>query len=92
MLKYNNEIQEGYHNRLKNKLYGLLCEFEKDREWESFLNSILMELLGFDEAEHTISYYELYHKISSLRFLRYKYFRQTIFDAMSLLDRMNEDR
>ena len=40
------EIVEGYNNRLKNKLFGLLCEFEKEGEWESFLESIQLELLG----------------------------------------------
>ena len=36
--------QEGYTNKLKNKLFGLLCEFEKNREWEKFLDSIIIEL------------------------------------------------
>lgn len=89
MSEYSSALLEGYHNKLKNKLFGLLCEFEKNREWESFLNSILIELQGFDEENKTINYYILYHKIASLRFLSYKYFRQTIFDAMSLLDKMS---
>ena len=38
--------QEGYANKLKNKLFGLLCEFEKNREWEKFLDSIIIELMG----------------------------------------------
>lgn len=88
MLDYKEEVSQGYRNKLKNKLFGLLCEFEKDREWESFLNSILIELQGFDEDDRTINYYILYHKLAALRFLSYKYFRQTIFDAMSLLDKM----
>lgn len=81
----NNFIQEGYNNKLKNKLYGLLCEREKDREWEKFLDSILIELLGYPEEQKTINYYMLYYKLSSLRYLRYDYFRTTIFDAMNLI-------
>ena len=42
-------IQEGYNNKLKNKLFGLLCEFEKNRDWEKFLDSILTELIGVPE-------------------------------------------
>lgn len=80
-------IQEGYNNRLKNKLFGLLCEFEKGRDWEKFLDNILIELYGYSEEEKTINYYVLVHKIESLRFLRYEYFRTTIFDIMSLLGR-----
>lgn len=87
-MEYISEVKEGYSNKLKNKLFGLLCEFEKNREWEKFLDSILIELQGFDEDEKTINYYILYHKIASLRYLRYEYFRTTIFDCMSLLSNM----
>ena len=41
------EFAEGYINKLKSKLFGLLCEFEKNGEWEKFLDSIITELLGF---------------------------------------------
>lgn len=80
-------VQIGYNNKLKNKLFGLLCEFEKGREWEKFLDSILTELLGVEESERTINYYILYYKISSLRYLKYEYFRSTVFDCMSLLSK-----
>lgn len=85
-----NEVNEGYNNKLKNKLYGLLCEREKsdknnNNEWEKFLDSILIELMGYREEEKTINYYVLYTKISSLRYLRFSYFRKTIFDCMSLV-------
>ena len=84
-------VQMGYNNKLKNKLFGLLCEFEKGREWEKFLDSILTELLGVEESERTINYYILYYKISSLRFLKYEYFRSTVFDCMSLLSKELEN-
>lgn len=80
-------VKEGYGNKLKNKLFGLLCEFEKGREWEKFLDSIIIELLGYSDDEKTINYYILFHKISSLRYLRYEYFRSTIFDCMSLISK-----
>jgi len=81
------DIQEGYSNKLKNKLYGLLCEYEKNGEWEAFLDSILVELEGIPEDQRSINYYSLYYNISSLRHLSYKYFRSTIFSCMSLLGR-----
>lgn len=80
-------VKEGYINKLKNKLFGLLCEYEKNRDWEKFLDSILIELQGYPEEEKTINYYILFYKLSSLRFLNYKYFRSTIFDAMNLLEK-----
>lgn len=79
---------EGYNNKLKSKLFGLLCEYEKDREWEKFLDSIVIELEGFPEELRTINYYILSHKLSSLRYLSYKYFRSTIFDCMELISKV----
>ena len=78
-------MQEAYNNKLKSKMFGLLCEYEKGREWEKFLDSILIELLGYSDEEKTINYYILYYKLSSLRYLKYEYFRTTIFDCMNLL-------
>ena len=85
------DVQEGYRNRLKSKLFGLLCEFEKGGEWEPFLDSILIELNGIPENRRTINYLTLCNKINSLRFLRYEYFRSTVFDCMSLLSREDSD-
>lgn len=80
-------MQEAYNNKLKNKLFGLLCEREKGRDWEKFLDSIIIELMGYDENQKTINYHILLHKLSSLRFLRYEYFRSTIFDCMDLISK-----
>ena len=85
------DVQEGYRNRLKSKLFGLLCDFEKGGEWEPFLDSILIELNGIPEDRRTINYLTLCNKINSLRFLRYEYFRTTVFDCMSLLSREDSD-
>lgn len=79
------DFSEGYRNKLKNRLYGLLCEFEKDGEWEPFLDSILIELMGYTEEMKTINYYVLFYNLSSLRYLKYSYFRKTIFNCMNLL-------
>ena len=89
-MDYIPEVLEAYNNKLKSKLYGLLCEYERGRDWQGFLDSILIELEGFDVDERTIDYYSLYHKLSSLKFLNYTYFRKTIFDCMSLLSRGEE--
>ena len=85
----NNESYEGYVNKLKNRLFGLLCEREKNGEWEKFLDSILIELYSFPDEGKTINYYTLYAKLSSLKYLRYDYFRSTIFSCMSLLGKDN---
>ena len=81
--------QEGYRDKMKNRLYGLLREREKDGEWEKFLDSILIELLGYKEELKTIEYYTLFNKLSACRFLSFKYYRKTIFDCMNLFDRID---
>ena len=86
----NNQVQEAYQNKLKSKLFGLLCEREKGREWEKFLDTILIELTGFPEKEQTINYFRLYHKTSSLRYLRYEFFRKTIFECMNLISNLED--
>lgn len=81
------QIKEAYNNKLKSKLFGLLCEREKGRDWEKFLDSILIELMGYGEEDKTINYYTLYHKLSTLKYLRYEYFRGVIFDCMDLISK-----
>jgi hypothetical protein len=90
-MKISLTINDALSSKLKNQLYGLLCEYEKDREWESFLDSIIIELLGYPEEEKTASYYRLFHKVSSLRYLSYKYFRTTIFDCMNLISKVSNN-
>ena len=85
------EVQEGYNNKLKNRLYGLLCEFEKGGEWEAFLDAILIELEGIPDDQRSINYLSLYYNISSLRHLRYEYFRSTIFSCMSMLGKIGNE-
>ena len=80
-----------YGEKIRSQLFGLLCEYEKDRNWERFLDSILIELLNIDEEKKTDIYYKLYSKISSLRYLSYKYFRTTIFDCMNLISGGKKD-
>ena len=83
----NTQVKEGYNNKLKSKLFGLLCEREKGREWERFLDSIIIELMGYPEELKTINYYILYYKVSTLRYLSWTYFRSTIFDCMDLISK-----
>lgn len=79
--------REGYINKLKNQLYKLLCEFEEDKNWEAFLDSILLELAAaFPEEDRTIDYYTLMYKVSMVRYLRHQYFKKNIFQAISLLN------
>lgn len=86
MDKIFNEIEVAYSNKLTGKLFGLLKEREKDGEWESFLDNIEIELIGLEDQLSSINYYILRAKIASLKYLRYKYFRKTIFECMNLIN------
>ena len=79
---------DGYINKLKGRLYGLLCEKEKDGEWEKFLDSIVIELLGL--SGNSINWWNLIGKLSALRYLSYEYFRKTVFECMNLLGKLEE--
>lgn len=79
-----NETFNGYKNKLKNRLYGLLCEKEKEGDWEKFLNSIIIELQGLGPT--SINYWALLGKLQSLRYLSYPNFRTTVFECMNLIN------
>ena len=85
------DVIEASNNKLKSRLFGFLREYERGREWEKFLDSILIELMGYSEEEKTINYYILFHKLSSLKYLSYKYFRTTIFDCMTLVSKISDE-
>lgn len=85
------ETFSGYKNKLKGRLYGLLCEKEKEGEWEKFLDSIVIELMGL--GPNSINYWALIGKMLSLRYLSYDKFRRTVFEAINLvggLEKPNE--
>lgn len=82
------KLTEEYKQRLKNRLFGLLCEYEKEREWRKFLDAILIELYGFEKEDQNAAYFHLVHNLSACRYLSYEFFRSTIFDCMNLVDKL----
>ena len=82
------EFRKSYKEKMKNKLFGLLRERERGGEWEKYLDTILIELAGYNESSKTIEYYTLFYKLNMLRFLSFKYYRKTIFECMNLFDRV----
>jgi hypothetical protein len=66
----------------------VLCEREKNGDWETFLNTIIIELLGLKPT--CINDWAILGKIQSLKFLSYDYFRATIFECMNLIGHYKE--
>ena len=85
------QVVEGYQNRLKNKLFSLLCAKEEGGEWATFLDSIILELNGVPIENRGINFLVLYFKINTLRYTEYSWFRKTIFDCMALLSSKGGD-
>lgn len=79
-------LHEGYKNRLKSKIFGMLCEYERSDNWEALLDSILQELIGFNDESKSIDYYIIFYKLSAARYFSHKYLRKAVFDSMALLD------
>ncbi len=76
---------ENYKNKIKSRLFGLLCEREKNGEWEKFLDTIVIEVMGYASATQSINYWALLGKLYMLKYLSYEYFRKTIFECMNLV-------
>lgn len=74
---------DGYKNKLKGRIFGLLCEREKNGEWEKFLDSIILELRGL--GADSINWWALIGKLSTLKYLSYEYFRRLIFECINLV-------
>ena len=91
MNEVSEQIFKGYKSKLAGSLYGLLCEKENKGKWEKYLDSIYIELLGFEEELNSINYWKLRGKISSLRYLNYFYFRKTIFECINLTNTLRLD-
>lgn len=83
-----NSFKIGFYNKLKNRLFGLLCEKEKNGAWEKFLDTILIELYGLNRLDKSINYFPLIGKLSELKYLNYEYFRKTIFECMNLVEEL----
>lgn len=80
---------DGYKDKLKGRLYGLLCEREKNGEWEKFLENITIELMGYECQ--SINYWTLRGKLGALKFLTYPFFRKTIFECINLVGGLKDD-
>lgn len=83
----NSEAYKKYGERLKGKIYKILCDREEGKEWKSQRNAFLILLYG-TTAGLSIDVMEVAGKIGALDILDDAHFKKTIFESMNLLDRI----
>ena len=81
---------EGYKNYIKGKYFGILRDYEKQRDFSNLLDSLMIDLIGAREEYDSIQLINLFQKTASLKYLNYKYNRETIMDCMKLVDSVFE--
>lgn len=87
MVKFTSNCKQEYAEYLKGKYFGMLKDFEKGKDFDYLLDSLLIELNGLLNEYDGFSLNKLYYKTASLKYLKYKYFRQIIInDCMPLVD------
>lgn len=82
------EVFEGYRNKMRDRLYSLLCEREEGGKWEKFTDTIFIELMGYAKELNSIHFWMLLGKVASLKYLSYEYFRSTIFECINLVGKV----
>lgn len=83
----NSVCREGYCNYIKGKYFGILKDCEKKKDYESLIESLLIDLLGATKEFDSINLNKLYSKTASLKYLKYKYLREVILnECMPLVD------
>ena len=79
--------KEAYCDYIKGKYFGILRDCETKKDYEPLIESLLIELLGAVKEYDSINLNKLYSKTVSLKYLKYKYLRETILkDCMPLVD------
>ena len=87
-MKRNTKNLPEYREYLKGKYYGMLCDYEKGWDYEKLLDQLLVELAELYQEFDNDLMNALYSKTAILRYLKYKYFRETVMLCMKLVDRI----
>lgn len=96
-VKINNSSVQKNLKRLTNQIYKLLPEREENLDWQSPLNTIILELAGMNRllSNHHDILFPLLCKLEGLFILNqpedFHMFRRTIFECLSLCDKLKKD-
>ena len=94
MTKYGKEIENRnfnlYIDSLKNKTYKLLPLREEKLQWEKHLDTILIEISGFNSI--TLNQVKIISVLSKLEALKdledFQTYRKTIFESLNILEEL----
>ena len=67
----NSQCVDGYVNYLKGKYFGILNDYEKNKDFDKLLESLLIDLIGAKEQYDSIHLNNLFAKTASLKYLKY---------------------
>lgn len=93
--KYGREITleewNDYLKKIKNDIFKLLPLREEKLDWEKHLNTVMLELNGFQSLIKQDRFLSVLAKTESLLLLKdFWIYRKTIFEILSILDGMEE--
>lgn len=88
--KVNKTDINGYLSIQKNKIYKLLPLREEGLEWDKFLNSILVELSGFNKLfDNKVALVATMAKLEGLYEIEdFMVYRKTIFECLNSIDEL----
>ena len=97
--KYNFNIEKKFVladvNRLTNQLWKLIPMKENEEDWKSQLETVLIELVGFNEILNVDEkFLILLTKLEGLKIqddIQFSIYRKTVFESISLLREIKYD-
>lgn len=95
--KYDIEISAGliskHIQRLTNQLWKLIPMRENEEDWPKQLETVIIELVGFNEILMEERFITLLCKLEGIRLMEtdFETYRKTIFECIGLLQRLNHE-
>lgn len=84
-----NSFENGYKNRLTDRVFKLIPLREDRAEWLPYLDSLLIELAGLQERYPSINMHEIISKLAIAKFLSWKYYKKSVFECCTLIGKLD---
>lgn len=82
-------------NRLTNQLWKILPMRENEEDWRKQLENVILEIVGLNEiCGHSDLFVQLLAKLEGISAeveMPFELYRRTVFESLSLLQRLKED-